>query len=465
MKKIALIVVAAVIVLPPLFLLILSSTPSVELDPGLKVLGPATPVKVHTVDSHGVRQLAAFLEQNGARIPLYEVKHPAHRMFFFLNEKPTDITVTADPKHAGEMKDGKGVLVVEATSNDFRGSAASVRRELDVITKPPTVTADGEQHYVNQGGAELALLSVDGYATESGVKVGKYTFRSFLLPGGGAQQRVAPFAFPWDLSPEETAVVYAANPAGRDATADFILHVKPKKFRRRDIEVTGAFLKHVVNDVDPGGSGDLLERFLKMNRDLRKSNAQTLYDLRLQTADRFLWTEPFMHQPAKPESLFADVRTYIYNGKKVDEQVHLGYDLASTKQTPIHASNNGTVIYAQRLGIYGNCIVVDHGLGLQSIYGHLSRIDVKPGEAVKKNQNLGLSGATGLAGGDHLHFSMQVDGVQVDPKEWWDPHWLRDRIFSKLTSKLKPEEASSAPNKSAEPGKRPAARRRPRKRA
>jgi Peptidase family M23 len=451
-----------VIVLPLLLLFILSSTPSVTIDQ-LETLGPATPVKLHAVGSHGIRDLTAVLEQNGQRIPLFEVKQPArHVFFFFRHAKPSDVTFTPDPKHASELKDGKATLVVEAVSNDFRGASRVVRRDLEIVTKPPRLSVDEEQHYVNQGGVELVTFSVDGYTTESGVKAGNYSFRSFPMPGGG-KQRVSLFAFPWDLSPDAPVVVYAANPTGHEVTADFHVHVKPKKFRKRDIEVTDDFLRHVVNDIDPGGSGDLLERFLKMNRDLRKSDNQTLYDLRLKTADHFLWQETFVHQPAKPESLFADVRTYVYKGKKVDEQVHLGYDLASNKHAGIRASNDGIVIYASRLGIYGNCIVVDHGLGLQSIYGHLSQLDVKVGDAVKKAQKMGLSGATGLAGGDHLHFSMQVDGVQVDPKEWWDPHWIHDRIFSKLRPQggLSP----AAANKRAEPDKRPAARRRPRKRA
>jgi hypothetical protein len=454
-------IVVAAIVLSLLSLLVLSSTPTVGVDPALQTLGLATPVKVHAASSHGVRALTGYLEQNGQRIPLFEVKQPAHRVFFFFrHEKPADVTVTPDPKHASELKDGKAALVVEAVSNDFRGASVTVRRDLEVVTKPPRLTVDEEQHYVNQGGAELVTFSVDGYTTDSGVKAGSYAFRSFPMPTD-AKRRVSLFAFPWDLSPDAPVFVYAANPTGHEVTADFHVHVKPKKFRMRDIEVTDEFLRHVVNDIDPGGSGDLLERFLKMNRDLRKSNNQTLYDLRLKTADHFLWKDEFIHQPAQPESLFADVRTYLYKGKKVDEQVHLGYDLASNKHAGIRASNDGTVIYAERLGIYGNCIVLDHGLGLQSIYGHLSQLDVKVGDQVKKSQKMGLSGATGLAGGDHLHFSMQVDGVQVDPKEWWDPHWIHDRIFSKL----RPEGASFVEDKHAAPDKRPAARRRPRKRA
>jgi len=135
---------------------------------------------------------------------------------------------------------------------------------------------------------------------------------------------------------------------------------------------------------------------------------------------------------AAVESSFADKRSYIYKGKKVDEQVHLGFDLAVTLHVSVPAANDGRVVWADNLGIYGNCVVVDHGYGLQSIYGHLSEIAVKPGDMVKKSQSLGKSGSTGLAGGDHLHFSMQVDGVQVNPIEWWDEHWIKDRILSKV---------------------------------
>jgi len=80
-------------------------------------------------------------------------------------------------------------------------------------------------------------------------------------------------------------------------------------------------------------------------------------------------------------------------------------------------------------------VAIDHGYGLQSIYGHLSRIGVKLGDMVKKGQMIGRSGSTGLAGGDHLHFSMQLDGVQVNPVEWWDEQWIEDRVLSRLSSR------------------------------
>jgi murein DD-endopeptidase MepM/ murein hydrolase activator NlpD len=141
------------------------------------------------------------------------------------------------------------------------------------------------------------------------------------------------------------------------------------------------------------------------------------------------------------------VRSYISHGNKIDQQVHLGFDLSDTMNTPVKAANDGRVVWAADLGIFGNCIVLDHGYGLQSIYGHLREIDVKEGDLVQIGQKMGMEGQTGLAGGVHLHFSMQVDGVQVNPREWWDEHWIQDRILSKLApeSRAAKAEKTEAP--------------------
>jgi len=165
---------------------------------------------------------------------------------------------------------------------------------------------------------------------------------------------------------------------------------------------------------------------------MRKANAQTIYNLRNNTEHRILWSGPFIPVKGARESYFADRRSYYYNGKKVDEQVHLGYDLAQTTNMAVKAANSGKVIYADRLGIYGNCVILDHGYSLESLYGHMSRILVKVGDTVQKEQQIGISGSTGMAFGDHVHFSMLVAGYQIDPKEWWDEHWIHDRILSKI---------------------------------
>src|SRR5947208_7355316 len=132
-------------------------------------------------------------------------------------------------------------------------------------------------------------------------------------------------------------------------------------------------------------------------------------------------------------------------GKWVDQKVHVCFDRSDIPNAPVHVANCGWVVHAGDLGIYGNCVVVDHGYALQSIYGHMNRIDVKVGDMVKKDQSLGVAGATGLALGVHVHFSMQIDGVQVNAREWWDDHWIHDRILSKLAPDAAAKSQTAAP--------------------
>jgi murein DD-endopeptidase MepM/ murein hydrolase activator NlpD len=138
-------------------------------------------------------------------------------------------------------------------------------------------------------------------------------------------------------------------------------------------------------------------------------------------------------------SNFAETRTYLYRGRPVDTQVHVGFDLASTKQSPVPAANAGQVAFAGPLTIYGNTVILDHGLGLQTLYAHLSTLAIKEGDAVTKGQELGRSGTTGLAVGDHLHFEVLVSGTSVTPIEWWDGRWIRDRVNKPLKDAGLPE--------------------------
>jgi murein DD-endopeptidase MepM/ murein hydrolase activator NlpD len=432
-RFILLILLVLVILAAPVTLFFLSHSTGIEVTPPVKAIAQATPVHVVLTNPHGVRNIKAIVEQDGKSYTIAGPQEPAHRIRFFKNAPPANVTINVGTGNAQGLKDGKAKLTIEAQSNDLRGETTSVSYDVDVITKAPHVVADGVQHYVNQAGCGLVTFTPSGYVTDSGVQVKDYVFRSFPLPGH-ADQRFSLFAYPWDLPTGIEPVVFAANPAGAKATAPFYVKLFPKKFKESKMVLTDAFMQKVVSDIDPENKvpGDLLARYIYINREMRKQNSKTLYDLRLKTKPALLWKGAFVRPKTKNEAFFADHRSYIYNGKVVDVETHLGFDLADRKHMPIVAPNSGKVIYADRLGIYGNCLVVDHGYGLQTIYGHMSKFDVKVGDPVQKGQQLGLSGETGLAGGDHLHFSMQVDGVQVNPIEWWDEHWIKDRILSKM---------------------------------
>jgi murein DD-endopeptidase MepM/ murein hydrolase activator NlpD len=157
------------------------------------------------------------------------------------------------------------------------------------------------------------------------------------------------------------------------------------------------------------------------------------HQLAPKTSPSPLWEGRFVRLPNSARmAAFGDHRTYFFDGEEIDQQTHLGIDLASVKAAEVPASNSGKVIYAGEFGIYGQTVVVDHGLGIMSLYGHLRQINVNEGESVQKGQFLGRTGTTGLAGGDHLHLGMYVSGVPVNPIEWWDQHWIDVNVMDRI---------------------------------
>ncbi|MGA7631219.1 MAG: M23 family metallopeptidase [Terriglobales bacterium] len=434
--KTFLIILAVVVGLPIVLLLALSDTPVVRLDASATTIAQATPLSIEVSDPHGTRHLAVSVEQNGASYRADDITQPARRIFWRRSVPDSILNVVVGTKSIPQLKDGKARLIVEVTSDDFLGKTVRLERDVMVVTRPPTLTVDSDEHYLYLGMADLVTFKVGGYWTEAGVRVGNQTFRGWPMPDGKSGF-FSLFAFAWNMPPRTVPLVYATNPAGNEVSAPMAFQFPQKeqpKYRVRDLQLDDRFMEKVVNELDPNGSGDLVARFVKINSEMRRANNKTLSDLRLKTEPRFLWSEPFLQQHnSKVESSFADVRNYIYHGKKIDQQVHLGYDLSITQHVGVEASNDGRVIYAAPLGIYGNCIVLDHGYGLQTIYGHLSEIAVHEGDMVKRGQIMGKSGQTGMAGGDHIHFSMQLEGVQIDPKEWWDSHWIKDHIAKRVS--------------------------------
>ncbi len=434
MKITLLLVLVLLLIGAPAFLFLSSTETGISVNPPVGAIGLETPVHVHLINPHGVRSVTVTVEQDGKSYAAPAVDTPARRILVERHARPRNLTVNVGKQSAPALHDGKARLIVAAVSNDLRARTDSVSMDVDVEIAPPRVVADGVQHYINQGGSEMATFTPSGSWTEAGVKVGDRTFRSFPLPDHPGQY-FSLFAFSWQLPINTPISVYAGNPSGASAKTTFWYKVFPKKFRASTIALESMNIDRIVNQIDTEHKvpGDLVQRFVYINSVMRVANNKTLADLRFQTEPKFLWTGAFLPMvDSTVESRFADDRTYTWQGKKVDEQTHLGFDLAKLAHSPIPASNDGRVIWAQDLGIYGNCIVIDHGYGLQTIYGHLSEFLVKKGDMVKKGQIIGKTGSTGLAGGDHLHFTMQVDGVQVNAVEWWDPHWVKDRILSKL---------------------------------
>jgi murein DD-endopeptidase MepM/ murein hydrolase activator NlpD len=244
------------------------------------------------------------------------------------------------------------------------------------------------------------------------------------------------FAFPQRLEAKQYAPELVVGDVAGNFSASRLAFVPVNvNFRRDTINITDAFLLTKMPELQhlTPNAGTPLEQYLNINREIRVANEKTLLELKAKTADAVLWNGPFIHLPrASERARFGDFRTYTYQGQKIDEQTHMGLDLASLPHADIPAANDGIVIFTEFLGIYGNTVIVDHGQGLMSLYSHMSRTSVSVGEVVRKGQILGQTGTTGLAVGDHLHFGMLMQGLEVQPLEWLDPKWIRDNITGRM---------------------------------
>jgi murein DD-endopeptidase MepM/ murein hydrolase activator NlpD len=265
-----------------------------------------------------------------------------------------------------------------------------------------------------------------------GIALGELFFAGHPHPSDPSLA-VALYAYPPETAVGQKPVLVATDKAGNRAQISLPVEIIERAFSTDRITLSDEFMQPKVAELGDGASGDTLQAYLAINRDMRKQNAATIVEATAHSSGERLWNGAFQQLPnSKLFSEFAEQRTYEYQGKVVDQQVHLGFDLASHANSPALAANTGRVVFAGALGIYGNTVILDHGLGLFSLYGHLSEIAVEKGQAVARGEPLGRTGETGLAGGDHLHYSMLVAGVFVDPREWFDERWIHDHVLAKL---------------------------------
>ncbi len=425
-----------------------TAPPSITIDRPDALVGQRSELQVSVVAPAGtLTAVTITLQQNGTVVPLFALDAPQSATISQPSPDEVRVVRPFGKVDVPELQQGSARLEVTATRKSFLGlreRSAMATKDVQVRLDPPRLAVLSTHHYVNHGGSEMVIYRATPADVSSGVRVGEIEYRGFPASGAGVSVNdpalmVAFFALGYDQDLRTPIVAFARDPAGNQATASFVDDVFEKPFKRSRIEVDDRFFGRVVPEIlehSPevkSSNGGLLADFLTVNGELRRLNADRIAALTAPTAAAKLWKEPFAQLGnSQVEAGFADHRTYLYKGKDVDQQVHLGFDLAVTARVPILASNDGSVVNAAWLGIYGNCVIVDHGMGVASLYGHLSSIDVKTGDHVTKGQILGRSGMTGLAGGDHLHFTMLVGGRPVNPVEWWDSHWVQDRVDRKL---------------------------------
>jgi len=404
-----------------------------------EVLGLKNSLKFELSDQgQGLRSVRLSLIQGDREKVVAEQTWPGRYLVLGSYQSRAAIEAAVDPKELG-LSDGPAELrlLVRDYSwrESFHGNKRLLNRQVVVDTRPPLINVLSKFHYLNYGGCGLVVYSLSE-ESRSGVLVGDRSFPGLPAPGASRGVQACLFAVPTDPPQSLVVAVKAVDKAGNEAKVDVNYRLKERRFRHRKVEISSEFLKAKLPEFRqhfPDLPADELAAFLYINRDLRSQNNELIARLTTSATPERLWEGAFSQLPNSAVTAnFADQRTYFYQGREIDRQVHGGLDLASTAQCEVPAANKGRVIFADYLGIYGQTVILDHGLGLYSLYGHLSSLSVEKGQEVAQGQRLGQSGSTGLAGGDHLHFSIVVNGVYVDPREWYDPHWIKDNFNTKL---------------------------------
>ncbi len=398
----------------------------------------------------GVRSYSLRLRHGGGAIDLHEEQFAGNLFRGAAQaEAPQIVEIPLGAEILG-LGDGSATLILTARDfswqDNLRGNRSERAIPLTIDTRPPGIQPGSGLTYIYRGGAGAALYRVDESTARDGVLVAEDFFRGYPLPGAPADsgQRIALFAVSVSAPSNPKIEIEAVDMAGNSSRVRFAAaRVNERRFPREDITLGKSFFENVIPALARKIGVEApspIEAFQIINSDVRAQNESQIRELIRESAGEQLWRGGFKQMAnSKVMSRFAESRHYFVedrgsDGREISQATHYGFDLASNARAPITASNAGRVLFADDLGIYGQCVMIDHGLGLVSLYGHLSSIEVAPGDALEKNQVLGRSGATGLAGGDHLHFAILVGNTYVDPIEWWDARWVQSHVGVRLTS-------------------------------
>ena len=410
--------------------------------------------KTVTLNTENIKSIEIAVYQNDYKIDLLNDLPEFSEKQYKLNIKPKSIG----------LGDGQALIIVHAKAGLFKEVKHKIASTIDTV--PPVLEVLKAPRQINRGSSGAALLRVKGadsvfiklvdpshpedyrqfkaYELSSALDVldepsREHEIKSDNTPGTRAGSSplkyLAFFPAPYDIVENTLLYAVASDIAGNVNITSLSTRINLKEFKKSSIIIDDNFINRVVYPLlnetsmdDPAGS------FKKVNEDLRDKSVEIIMNLAKNTAPRMLWQGRFSQlKNSKVMAIYGDERAYLYKEKKISNSAHLGYDLASYAKAPVQAANSGIVNFAADLSIYGNTVIIDHGMGLMSLYGHLSAMTVEKGDRVKRGDMIGKTGSTGLAGGDHLHFGILLHGYEVSPVYWWDRQWIRIHIMDYLT--------------------------------
>ena len=343
------------------------------------------------------------------------------------------------PKRAYALKNSEVRIKVEATDaskwNFGAGNSVSKELVLQVDKKRPHLSTIASSYRIIKGGSAVVVFQAEDENMES----------FYVETNFGKRFKAQPFykegyyvtLLAWPVTEDSFhATIIATDSAGNVAKSSVPVIPYNKRYKTSHIKLSDRFLNGKVSELayayGVDDDADLITRFKFVNEEMRHNNEDLIHEVTSKVSDKMVNNLPIKKMyPLKNGQVvaqFGDHRIYSYKGKVISEAYHLGLDLASTATSPIKTQNPAIVTFAQENGIYGNMPVLFHGLGLYTIYGHCSTLMVKEGDSLRSNEVLAKTGHSGYAMGDHLHFGVLVQGIEVRPQEWMDQNWIRKSI-------------------------------------
>lgn len=408
------------------------------------LLGSSAEITIGISDEKsGIQEIQVFIVQGQKRFKIHQRTNVRQSYLLQAGPEKMEETFSINTASLG-FDDGRADILVLVRDFSFwrwlKGNETTSSYPVVLDTKVPKIWLVDYPASMRPGSSGIVVYRVSEPINKHGVEIDGMYHPGFAVPGRGDDIYGAMIAIDYDAESVKKAQVQVYDKAGNIGSVGFGINLRKVEKKEDRIDVSEGFLTTKLPEFsqyypEMAEMESLLDQYLYVNNKVRDMNAARIKEICMKSSPERLWDGPFKRmRRSSRRAGFADYRSYYYDGKMIDSQVHLGIDLASVRQAEVEAANRGVVVSTDYLGIYGHMVIVDHGLGVFTLYSHLSQIQVKVGDQVEKSTVLGNTGTSGMAGGDHLHFSVLVNGIFVNPLEWWDESWLDLHIMNYLSS-------------------------------
>ncbi|MCK9490791.1 MAG: M23 family metallopeptidase [Sulfurimonas sp.] len=390
------------------------------------------PLMIEIDDASGIRSYSVVLKTKDEQNTLHHEKLIVPKKQIQLEVEP--------PRSAYGMKDKSIKVIVEATDsskwNFLKGNKVVKEFELKVDKKRPELSIISHSYKITKGGSALVIFKVnDDNLKDIYIET---SFGKKFIPQPFYKEGYYVSLLAWPVTEQNfKATIVADDYASNESKSYVPLYIKEKKYRVSNIKLSDNFLKGKIAElaeefVETRGVSDSIAQFKLINEDVRFKNEKLIHEITSKVSTEmisdFKINEMYPLKNAQVVASFGDHRKYSYQNEYISESYHLGLDMASNAHAEIKPQNGGDVVFADYNGIYGHMPIISHGLGLYTLYGHCSSVKVSVGEKTKVKQNIANTGKSGYAMGDHLHFGVLVQGIEVRPAEWMDKEWMKLNI-------------------------------------